>query len=1166
MTLNSSNLFFDLSSSSADKLVVGAGPASVSGANTINIGSVGSSLSPGNFTLISAPAGGLNGGTYQFATGLATIIPAGTNFYKLTLSGSSTSQSVVVSNAANFIIKDAFTGTSGNTISGQAPSPTNLPGGTYTLFGATTAGTVKYNGSGATIGVSVDKGAGVTISTSGGYIKPTAMTISAGLTMGTVNAGTLSSTSYFGLGLGYYPSLPGSATSVTNFNGIVLEPTGALALVSTSGTTESVLASVAWPTATLGAFSTSTSYTVSYAINTSAAAGGVSNVAVSNGAVTDFADFASIDGYVGTNNFTNANTAFAAFMQVASTSQTTGGVVSNFALVSANQVQLPFWTGTNSTTWSDGGNWSSGTAPGATSGTTNTDVAAFNANPVNSTPVVDAGRNLMSITFTSSSVGALTLGTPAGNALLLTSGGTIQTASSVTNPEAVNAPLVLEGNFGTYTFTSGATLSTATLNFGGGITAGGTTGITTLTLNGSNTGANALSGAIANGSNGATLALTMQAGNWVIAGPGSYTGATTVGGGTLTVGNGATGSLGSTTISVGGGALVVAAGGSLASSPINITSGSMSVLSGGMVAAPTISISGGSLTVNAGAIVGNAAILTSGSGAFNVLPGSGTASIGLTGPGSGGATLSVGSGTTFSMVDGQAGTFNLRQQSSFSGPALTLNNSTLNFDLSSAGADSLAVSQGSVSLSGTNSIGITPLGSSLTVGGTYPLTESRRRRTEQRRKLQVPPVQALMTRYVTVGSNAYLLSLHNASTAETVSVAAAPTLTVTTNLYAWYDATSGIAVNGSNVVQSWTDKSGNGHNMTISSGSPTYVPTGFNGLPAVLLSGQNTNGSGGDVLTSNNFTNGLTGAPNLTIFAVFTDTTASGTESHPILFGGHAGLQAVMIGKQGGVAGMATGFGQNVQSTYNVATNGFSDIVESFRYAGGALNAATTSVKVNGAEYFTATGTDPGTLNLQSGNAAYIGNSSAIQAGGINGDIAEILVYNGYLSTADENSVGYYLSQKWGLNTSYTAPTAWTGTTSTVWSDTTNWTGGVPGATGGSTTSNGAATFNTFNPTNTAPVVDAGRNLESITFDNGTGNLTSSITLGTTTGNALLLTSGGTIQTTSSVVNAQNINAPLVLEGVGGNYSFTSAATSTAGTLNFGGGIHRQLPLTGDDP
>ena len=114
---------------------------------------------------------------------------------------------------------------------------------------------------------------------------------------------------------------------------------------------------------------------------------------------------------------------------------------------------------------------------------------------------IDVGRNVQSLTFDTSSVNSLTVGTVGGNALMLTAGGRIQTTPTVVNAQTVNAPLILEGD---YTFASGASSSSATLGFGGRITAGATSGVTTLTLNGANTGANTLRGILADNGAGTT--------------------------------------------------------------------------------------------------------------------------------------------------------------------------------------------------------------------------------------------------------------------------------------------------------------------------------------------------------------------------------------------------------------------------------------------------------------------------------------------------------------------------------------------------------------------------------------------------------------------------------------------------------------------------------------
>ncbi len=651
------------------------------------------------------------------------------------------------------------------------------------------------------------------------------------------------------------------------------------------------------------------------------------------------------------------------------------------------------WTGANSTVWANLGNWN-GSVPGATSGTASTDSAVFDTyNPTNPAPVVDAGRNLQNIVFNNNAgnlTGSVTLGTTTGQALLLTSGGEVISTATLANPQTINAPLVIEGVGGTFRFSSNGSAGAATLNFGGAITAGASSGATTLTLTGTNTGANTISGAIGDGGLGATLALAVTSGSWTLSGPSTYSGATTITGGTLVLG----------------------AGGSLGNTVITAASGTT----------------------------------------FAARPGSGTVSAGSASAGSAGATLSLASGSTFSMVDGAVGTFNLQQQASFgaSNTALSLSGATLNFDLSSSGADQLAVNVGKATVSGANAIGLNAVGSSLTNGGNYPLISVPAGGLSTGGSFQFK--NGSQAAYFPTGGNLYQLSLHNSSTAETVSVAATGVTSppVTASLYAWYNAAVGVTVNGSNVIQTLADLSGNGHDMQYNNGSPTLNPTGFHGQPAIQLT--TTNGSGDALRTVNTF--GLSGSPSMTVFAVFTDTSPASMETHAFIFGTQAPEASMMLGKVSSRAAMITGFGDNDTSTYNVTTNGFSNIIESFRYTGGsALNAATTSLKVNGTEYFAGgLGSGPsGTLNISSSSYGWIGYSPGglgTSATGLTGDIAEILVYNGVLTNAQENSVGYYLAQQFGLTTAYTpSGSFWTGGASTSnWSDTGNWTGSVPPA------------------------------------------------------------------------------------------------------------------------
>jgi sulfatase modifying factor 1 len=187
------------------------------------------------------------------------------------------------------------------------------------------------------------------------------------------------------------------------------------------------------------------------------------------------------------------------------------------------------WTGAISTDFADSANWS-GSVPGALASTINTDTALFSQNTANSPLTIDSGRNLQNIVFDTPNVDSLTIGMVFGPALVLTAGGTIQTTSTVVSPQKVDAPLVLEGD---YTFKSGAGSSSATLTFSGAISPGATSGITTLTLDGGNTGENTIRGTLANNGSGQLAVTKSGTGLWIFEAANTYSGGTTISSGTL---------------------------------------------------------------------------------------------------------------------------------------------------------------------------------------------------------------------------------------------------------------------------------------------------------------------------------------------------------------------------------------------------------------------------------------------------------------------------------------------------------------------------------------------------------------------------------------------------------------------------------------------------------
>ena len=187
------------------------------------------------------------------------------------------------------------------------------------------------------------------------------------------------------------------------------------------------------------------------------------------------------------------------------------------------------WSVDKDGSWSIGTNWDSGTPPGSTSSTTNTDTATFgNAITHARAVTVDANRNIQSITFANtanSTSYSLVNGT-----LLLSSAGTIRNTDVINNNNSIIlSDIVLQGDNGTYTFAANST-NAGELYIGGRVTGVSSVGhTTTLSLQGINTGLNYVTGTIGNGSGGGSLAITKdQAGTWILVGANTYTGATSI--------------------------------------------------------------------------------------------------------------------------------------------------------------------------------------------------------------------------------------------------------------------------------------------------------------------------------------------------------------------------------------------------------------------------------------------------------------------------------------------------------------------------------------------------------------------------------------------------------------------------------------------------------------
>ena len=214
------------------------------------------------------------------------------------------------------------------------------------------------------------------------------------------------------------------------------------------------------------------------------------------------------------------------------------------------------WNGTTDALWATVTNWASSTLPG----TGNT--ATFNnAGNANTTLDLGAGVTISAVTFDTAAAAGYTIGSGAvgGQTLILNNGGAITMNPSVVNNQLVNAALTLgtDNSVATYTLTN--SVSNKSLTLAGALTGSsvaGTAGIKTLAVGA--VGSVNVSGAITPGTATSLVLTKSGVGTLTLSGTNTYTGATTINGGTLALDKTASGALAPTSALVlGGGSLSI---------------------------------------------------------------------------------------------------------------------------------------------------------------------------------------------------------------------------------------------------------------------------------------------------------------------------------------------------------------------------------------------------------------------------------------------------------------------------------------------------------------------------------------------------------------------------------------------------------------------------------
>ncbi len=240
-------------------------------------------------------------------------------------------------------------------------------------------------------------------------------------------------------------------------------------------------------------------------------------------------------------------------------------------------------------------------------------------------------------------------------------------------------------------------------------------------------------------------------------------------------------------------------------------------------------------------------------------------------------------------------------------------------------------------------------------------------------------------------------------------------------LQIWVDAgdpyNTGAAPAPGTPISAWADKSGAGHHLVQGAGDPSRYPTyqgsGIGGRPSIRFDGN-------DYLWATTYDS----ANPYTVFAVGN---MQGSQNYRLVSSHNINW---LLGYWGGQEQVLHA---NAWVTYpGPAANTTPDL-----YAATNTGAA-NRLYYNGADITGNPAAGLGRIGQLSLGGAYLGGSEFSR-----GDVAEVVMYDRVLSAAELNQVGYYLSRKYGLPSSYTGPPpssilTWDGGTGN-WGDSTHW-------------------------------------------------------------------------------------------------------------------------------
>jgi hypothetical protein len=229
-------------------------------------------------------------------------------------------------------------------------------------------------------------------------------------------------------------------------------------------------------------------------------------------------------------------------------------------------------------------------------------------------------------------------------------------------------------------------------------------------------------------------------------------------------------------------------------------------------------------------------------------------------------------------------------------------------------------------------------------------------------------------------------------------------------------------------VRLWSDQSGNGYDATQggSAARPTYIASGLNGLPVVRFDGTDDRLSIPSSTATFKFLHsdvstvfmvmkaGIVADPNAVYIILSNGTSSNNVNSYEIWWDDRASASrnnSIRHIVARSVPTVAAVVASTINNYFSANTYGILSVVSD---PANATAAERSAIRLNGGfEQKINTQTATPDTGDAFGNLT-IG-CPPLGAGGFNGDIAEIIVYNRALNTSELAQVHRYLSRKWGI-------------------------------------------------------------------------------------------------------------------------------------------------------